>query len=756
MKKVLLFVLYTLCSLQLLAQGISGRVLDVDGKAVDGATVVLQNCDSTFVDVAVTDSCGLFAFGHKINRFRLVVQHLAFHPVEKEYDDLAVGDILLEPLDVSLTELVVCAERPLVKVEDGRLVYNMEQLVEGKVANNAYEALTKLPGVSEKENALTLVGASSLNVIINGKSSTMSGEQLNTLLKTTPVERVEKVEVMYSAPPQFHVRGAAINIVLKKDTQYTRQGEIGADYKNNFYNDGGVHAFMRVATPKMAFDAMYNVARAADVQDIDMLSLHTLGDTTYNIRQEQEIRSRAWVHATRFSYEYNFGGNNNVSLAYTGRYKTDYKGTSDSYGNFQNSESVMKTDKDNMHNISLQTVWGNGLSMGADYTLYESDGTQGMDISYADGSSAAMYQNSGQNVKSLHAYASKSHPLKGGWTLGYGASYRNSESEDFQRYTTGNTLGSEDVNSSLSEHTAEAYISVGRSLPSGFSFSLSATGEYYKVNNSTRFTLYPQGSLNYMKNPNHIIQATLNVDKRYPSYWQMQAAVTHIDGYSELHNTPGLRPSKTYVFNGNYIYRQKYVFGAFWNYTDKMFAQAMYQSTNRLALIYQTHNWDYMSQAGVMAVLPYTPARWLNSRLMLVGIYADQKCDNFFDIGFEDKSYIGVFSLDNSFRVNERLSFELNGFVQTPATQGTFSIETMWSVSAGAKWNFAGGKGTASLFMKDIFNSTIGDMKMDYKGQNLLNRNNFHTRMLTISVVYRFGGYKKREEKGVDTSRFGH
>ena len=52
--------------------------------------------------------------------------------------------------------------------------------------------------------------------------------------------------------------------------------------------------------------------------------------------------------------------------------------------------------------------------------------------------------------------------------------------------------------------------------------------------------------------------------------------------------------------------------------------------------------------------------------------------------------------MDNSFRVNKDLVFELNGFVQTPATQGTFSIETMWSVSAGAKWNFAKGKGTVS------------------------------------------------------------
>ena len=80
----------------------------------------------------------------------------------------------------------------------------------------------------------------------------------------------------------------------------------------------------------------------------------------------------------------------------------------------------------------------------------------------------------------------------------------------------------------------------------------------------------------------------------------------------------------------------------------------------------------------------------------------------------------------------------------------------MWQVSAGAKWNFAGGKGTLSCFYNDIFNSTIGKMTMDYKGQYLVEDNNMYTRNFTLSLTYRFGGYKKKDSKGVDTSRFGH
>ncbi|MDR1554128.1 MAG: hypothetical protein LBS69_11840, partial [Prevotellaceae bacterium] len=36
-------------------------------------------------------------------------------------------------------------------------------------------------------------------------------------LKMYPAEMIQSAEIMYSAPPQYHVRGAAINLVLKGD-----------------------------------------------------------------------------------------------------------------------------------------------------------------------------------------------------------------------------------------------------------------------------------------------------------------------------------------------------------------------------------------------------------------------------------------------------------------------------------------------------------------------------------------------------------
>lgn len=45
----------------------------------------------------------------------------------------------------------------------------------------------------------------------------MTPEQLADMLKSTSSDKVKKVEVMYSTPPQYGVQGASINLVIEND-----------------------------------------------------------------------------------------------------------------------------------------------------------------------------------------------------------------------------------------------------------------------------------------------------------------------------------------------------------------------------------------------------------------------------------------------------------------------------------------------------------------------------------------------------------
>lgn len=108
----------------------------------------------------------------------------------------------------NLPEVFVKATRPIVKTERGQLVYNMPLLIEKMPADNAYDALTRIPGVNELNGNINYAGKE-LTLIINGKPTTLNYAQLAERLKAMPASQLAKAEVMLAAPARLHVRGEA-------------------------------------------------------------------------------------------------------------------------------------------------------------------------------------------------------------------------------------------------------------------------------------------------------------------------------------------------------------------------------------------------------------------------------------------------------------------------------------------------------------------------------------------------------------------
>lgn len=736
-------------------QTIKGKVIDSKQQSIDGATLVLQAIDSTYICASISDADGTFTLKSQPKEYRLIIQHLLFQTKLITGKGNNAGIIQLQSKEYALDEVIVKAERPFVKVENGILGYNLAVLTENKMVNNAYEALTKLPGVLEDKGALTLAGAGKLTVILNGKPTTMNAGQLETLLRNTPVDRVEKAEVMYSAPPEYHARGAVVNIVLKRSNDYSFQGEINTEYKNQYFNSGSMNGNFRLSTPQMTFDVMYGVNDVKNMEYIDLDSKHTLKDKRYPITQNEQLRSKYWNHNLRTAFEYNLNDKNNITLAYTGSYTPDQYNNSRTTGNYQTS-NVDKYIETQMHNAALQYHSGFGLEIGGDYTHYISGNNQRLFAEYQNGNQSGFSMIGEQKIDRYSIYADQKQSLSKGWNLGYGASYRFAKDRDFQTYheVTGE-IHTQDTYSNLQEQTTNFYVSLSKNYSTGTALSVSATGEYYSIGGYHKWAIYPQASLTYLQTPKHMFQLSLSTDKTYPSYWDMQSSVGYLNGYTELWGTPGLKPMTNYNLNGNYILKQKYIFSLFFTHTSDYFTQAAYQSTDRLALIYKNTNWNYMQVWGANIVLPFKVGNWLDSRLTLVGMQMRQKCDNFFDIPFNRKKWVFNGMLDNTLKINKNLSFELTGNVQTPVIQGTFDIESIFNLTAGLKWNFANDKFSLSTRCNDLFNTGMPKTKVRFKGQNLDMNSASYSRAFTIHFSYRLGGYKKKEIKEIDTSRFG-
>lgn len=751
----LLLILYSSCNL-MYAQTLTGKILDTAGQPVDGATIVLQTMDSTYVEATLSNPEGLFSLRHQPQPYRLIIQHLLYQTKMVEGREKNAGTIVLGSKDYALDEVVVKGERPFVKVEGGRLGYDLSRLAEDKVVNNAYEALAKLPGIQEKEGKLTLAGAGNVTVILNGKPTTMDAAQLETLLRNTPVDRVEKAEVMYSAPPQYHIRGAVVNVLLKRSNDYSFQGEVSTHYTNCYFNGGGMNGNFRLSTPKIALDVMYGADDKKEMEYMQLHSKHTLHDQVFDINEPNRITGKYWEHNLRTALEYNLNEKNYMHLSYTANFTPRQHNQSQSAGNFQTSH-VDKYIDTRMHNITFRYHSGFGLDLGADYTHYSSDNEQTLGVSYTDHTQRDLNLAASQQINRYAVYVDQTHSVGEGWDIGYGASYKFADDRDKQIYNKASgEVTIENTDSKLKEQTTNFYLSLSKKYDQGLSLAVSATGEYYTIGNYRKWAVYPQATLTYQQTPRHVFQLSLATDKTYPSYWSMQSSISYINGYAEMHGTPDLRPMTTYNLAGNYILKQKYIFGLFFQHITDFFAQTAYQSTDRLALIYQYNNWNYMQIGGVNVVLPFKAGGWLDSRLSLVEMQIHQRADNFYDIPFNRKKWVFSGSLDNTFKVYKDLAFELNGFLQTPAIQGTFDIHALFNLTAGLKWNFAKEKATLSLRCSDIFETGMPDTSIRLQGQYLDMKNSFYTRAFTVHFSYRFGGYKKKEIKTVDTSRFGH
>lgn len=736
---------------------IRGRLVDATAAPVVGAAVVLFSSDSVYLDAVASGADGRFEIHSAVRPYRLQIQHMAYevHTLESDRSDL--GDIRLTEAAREVDAVVVKGERPVVKVEQGRLSYDLEQLVERQAVNNAYEALTRLPGVAEQEGALTLAGASSVTVILNGRPSTMTAEQLATLLRATPVDRIEKAEVMFSAPPQYHVRGAAINVVLRRSHETAFSGEVHANYTNRYYDTYDAGGSFALSSPKWSADVTYSAARSKELSSFDLRSLHTFEGRQYDIRQEEWMTDEGWSHQLRAAVEYAPKQRGRLSAAYTASFSPHTDGLSHSTGSYVESLSGKLSDR-SLHNLALRYTSAFGLDLGLDYTHYDNPEQSRLENRYTDREATAFDVGSGQRIDRLNVTADERHTFDSGWELTAGGAFAFARSHDWQHYTVlEGTPATSDTDARLDEYTGNLYAGFGRQFGE-VGFSASLAGEYYRLGDYENWSLYPQASLNWMSSERHILQLNFSSDKEYPAYWEMQGAITYIDGYSEIHGTSGLRPSRSYEAQAVYIYRQKYIFVLFWNERPDYFVQTAWQASDRLALIYQSLNWNFNRQWGLNAVLPFRAGKWLDSRLTLTGMRMRQLCDRFHDMSFDRSKWVGIARLMNTFHLSRKptIDLEVNGFFQSGAIQGTFDIEPLGSADAAVKWVFDRSRATLSVRCNDLFNSSMPLTKIRYQGQWLDMGALRYMRSVTVHFSYRFGGYKERKHKEVDTSRFGH
>ena len=669
--------------------------------------------------------------------------------------------LTMETMLHNLPEVMVKGSRPIVKAERGMLSYNMPLLLKQLPADNAYEALTRIPGVSDATGSISFSG-NEVTLIINGQATTLTQEQLTERLKAMPAAQLAKAEVMLSAPARYHVRGMAINIVTKDYAGINQlSGQVIGGMKQSKYAKGFGDLYLSLQRGKFGLDAQYKYVNGNSYGESSRIANHPLGNNRVYYNDETGQKSFGITHNYRLGMNYAFSKNHRLDVAYTGHWD---KRCSNSNTTGSSISGMHHDSHEYLHNVDVNYSLPFGLTLNGSYTYYRTPQQQALDgTMHTDESMPETERNltsgSEQTINKWMFTADQTHLLAHGWGLSYGVKGQFTSNKSYQTTIDkdGSVLPDGTSSVDLNERIWNLYAGFSKQINKALSLEASVAAEQYHSPICDKWRVYPTLNALWNVNDNHLLNLSFSSNSEFPSYWSTMSNVFYSSTYSEIHGNPDLKPFAYYNVNLMWQIKRRYTLMAFANLKPDYFVQLPYQTTERMAVIMKETNFDYSNSYGLQASVIFNAGKWLNGNVFAVGTYKHDKSSNFFDLPFNRKKFSVILGGTASVKLcnTQDLRLILNPFYQTKAIQGVYDISPIFRMNAKLQWSSHDGKWGLHLNGSNIFNN-LYDTRSVQGNQDYRMKINYNWASVTFAVIYKFGGYKEKNVKAVDTSRMGH
>ena len=668
--------------------------------------------------------------------------------------------LTMETMLHNLPEVMVKGSRPIVKAERGMLSYNMPLLLKQLPADNAYEALTRIPGISDATGSISFSG-NEVTLIINGQATTLTQEQLTERLKAMPAAQLAKAEVMLSAPARYHVRGMAINIVTK-DYASTNQlsGQIIGGMRQNKYANEFGNLYLSLQRGKFGLDAQYKYVNGNSYGESSRIANHPLGNNRVYYNDETGQKSFGITHDYRLGMNYAFGKNHRLDVAYTGRWN---KTNSNSCTTGSSISGMHRDSHEYLHNVDVNYALPFGLTLSGSYTYYRTPQQQALDGTITTENKNEIERNltsgSEQTINKWMFTADQTHSLAHGWGLSYGVKGQFTSNKSYQTTIDKDGTILPDGTSSVdnNERIWNIYAGFSKQINKALSLEASVAAEQYHSPIWDKWRVYPTLNALWNVNDNHLLNLSFSSNSEFPSYWSTMSNVFYSSTYTEIHGNPDLKPFSYYNVNLMWQIKRRYTLMAFASLKPDYSVQLPYQTTDRMAVIMKETNFDYSNSFGLQASAIFSAGKWLDGNVFAVGTYKHDKSSHFFDLPFNRKKLSVRLGGTASVKLcsTQDLRLILNPFIQSKAIQGVYDISPIFRMNAKLQWSSHDGKWGLRINGNNIFNNKY-DTRSVQGNQDYRMKINYSWASVTFAVIYKFGGYKEKTVKEVDTSRMGH
>ncbi|MBL0152855.1 MAG: outer membrane beta-barrel protein [Chitinophagaceae bacterium] len=437
---------------------VKGTVKDESARIIETATITLiRNTDSTVVKMSVADRSGhytieLIPAGTYMVMISAVGHQTAFSgpfEISQANPEVDVKAIELLPAVKTETGVTVVARRPLIEQKTDRTIVNVEAAVTN-VGKSALEVLEKSPGITvDKDGNISLKGKSGVMVMIDGRPSYLSGQDLANMLRSMTASQLDQIEIMTNPPAKYDAAGNAgvINIKTKKNKQFGYSGSITTGYTQAFFPRFNEAASFNYRNGKINFFSNLSYNRNHRRESLSIYrNFRTAGtkEITSIFDQVSNMQNRSHYYSAKLGMDYTASKKTTIGFVLNGYYNPS---TWESITNTDifdpNKVLLSKTGaysenkekwKNFSGNINLTTVFdttGQELSANVDYVQYRSSSTQPLISSYYNTSGQltqtpdTLMGNLPQDITIYSAKADYTKPLKNGakFEAGFKTSY---------------------------------------------------------------------------------------------------------------------------------------------------------------------------------------------------------------------------------------------------------------------------------------------------------------------------------------------
>ncbi len=757
---------------------IVGNVLDyTTKKPVEFATIAILKTDSSLVNGSVSSPEGKFAVIGLVPGNYIV--QVTFIGYERKYisvvlaDDtdkpvLKMGTIVIKEASVNLQTVTVMAEKPLIENKIDRKVFNVSQSI-AATSSNVSDILKQVPSVSvDAEGTVSLRGNENVVFLINGKPSSISGDNQANILQQMPANMIENIEVITKPSAKYDPDGVTgiININLKKDAKLGLNGSVGMNTSyNNKYN-GQIN--LGYNSGKFNINGSYS---GRHEETYSSGSKKTSSPDTA-IFQNDSSKDQRQSHMGRIGADYSINDKNAIGLVSSLMYRErndldwsfihpDYATNPDGlYNNVAEHSYGLNTDN-NLYYIKKFAKPQQELKFNFLYNNSQNNRpvnfSQHEIINHGNEKRQKDHTLSGQSSQAFqadytHPFSSKI-VLETGFKSNFNQLNNNYTYDSLLNGTWTRTDFKTDI-FDFKEQNHAAYITF-RMDTGKFGYQAGLRGEYYSRHFSGKTTanknipqLYPTLHLQYKLTNSQDLQLSYSRRVNRPGPQQLNPTTRYMSPTSRMVGNPDL--DAEYVNSIEFGHLLKGVKNSLTSNVFYRYIQNGMTRTMKIENSITTSTYDNLNSSSAygmeMTGIYYVTKWWfLNANASVFHNTLNGKVPGK-DTVITTKSTNTNFKLISNMTIPNVVSFQFSGFYRSGMRTLQSQMKPFYSFDAALRKDVLKGKGSVTLTVSDIFNTMTfhiithnGNTSQDMERKR-------ESRIIYLGFVYRFGQPVKKKQ----------